>query len=246
MNVGAIILAGGKGKRMQSTTVNKVTLPLGGKPMIAHTMELLKKLNVGSIVVVVGFAKESVQEALHGFSVTFAVQEEQLGTAHAVKIALDSLPSTVTDVLVLQGDDSAFYTPEGIQNLLKKHEERNSAITLLTLELENPIGLGRIVRNDQGEIEKIIEEKDATGEEKLIKEINPACYIFSIQFLKKYIPKIEKSPVTGEYYLTSLIDLAISNHETIEVVLEKKTSWRGVNTPEELQIAQDLYASKTI
>lgn len=240
----AIILAAGKGKRMNATSVNKVVYPIAGKPMILHSVELLEKVNINPIIIVVGFAKESVQEVLINKNVLFTEQEEQLGTAHALECGLKELPSDITDVLVIQGDDSAFYTKDIIQKLINRQVESNAAVTLLTLFVKNPEGLGRIVRDESGKITGIVEEKDATSVQREIHEINPACYVFSVDFLRQFLPTIEKSSVTGEYYLTSLLDIALQNNKKIETIQEDEAVWRGINTPDELEEAEKLFLSK--
>jgi bifunctional UDP-N-acetylglucosamine pyrophosphorylase / glucosamine-1-phosphate N-acetyltransferase len=242
-NLGAIILAAGQGKRMESTTANKVTLSLAGKPMILYTADLLLELQVSSIVVVVGFAKESVESLLKDRAI-FAEQTERLGTAHAVQAALEKMPTNVRDILILQGDDSAFYKKELIESLAKKHFKSNSSFTFLTIEVDNPTGLGRILRDKNGNLKGIVEEKDATDAQKQIREINPACYVASIAFLRKYLSQVEKSTVTGEYYLTSLIDIGIRNKEIVETLAAGRIPWRGVNTPKELQEAEDLITNQ--
>ncbi len=237
--VGAIILAAGKGSRMKATTVNKVAMPLLDKPMIIHTIERLEKMNIKDIVVVVGFAKESVMNAL-GNKVIFAVQNKRLGTAHAVTCGLKEIPEGIEHVLVVNGDDSAFYTTEILENLIKTHSESKAALTFLTIERDNPTGLGRIVRGTNGRLSSIVEEKDATDKEREIKEINPGCYLFSVQFLKKYLPMVQKSPVSGEYYITSLIDIGIKHGEVVETQKAGNIVWRGVNTKEELLEAEKI------
>lgn len=241
--VGAIILAAGKGKRMQSQKTNKVVFLIGGRPMVGHAAALLKKANIATIVVVVGFAKQSVIEALQGEDIFFAEQSKRLGTGHAASCGLKKMPKTITDVLIVQGDDSAFYTPETLRKLLSSHFRSRAELTFLTIELPNPSGLGRIVRDKAGKVSAVVEEKDATDEQKFIREVNPACYVFRIDFLKKYINTIKKSAVTGEYYLTSLIDIAIRHNKKIETVRGGALPWRGVNTREELEEAQRLYRS---
>lgn len=239
--IGAIILAAGKGSRMKSKTVNKVTLPIADKPMIVHSVELLERLSIHPIVIVVGFAKESVMSIL-GEQVYFAEQTKRLGTAHAALQGLKVIEKmSVDDVLVVQGDDSAFYKEETIASLIKKHTASHAVLSFLTIEKDNPTGLGRVIRDTNGGLHKIVEEKDATDEEKRIKEINPACYVFSVKFLQNYLPKIQKSPVTGEYYITSLIDLAITHGEIVETMQAGNIPWRGVNTPEELKEAESLF-----
>lgn len=241
-NIVAVILAAGRGKRMNSKRVNKVTLPLGDKPMIVHTYLLLKKIGIKEIIIVVGFAKDSVKALFKDKNLIFSEQKKRLGTAHAVVTAMKNLPKNVEDVLVLNGDDSALYSPEIIKKVIDKHEKSDASFTFLTIDMDNPTGLGRIVRDDNGKVKKIVEEKDATPEILRIKEINPACYVFKAKFLRKYLPKIKKSSVTGEYYLISLVDVGIKNNEKIETLQSKNSVWRGVNTEEELREAERLIA----
>ena len=242
--LGGIILAGGKGKRMKMETANKVTVQLANKPMIKHIVDFMNGLSIDTIVVVVGFAKESVFEVLHDSSVIYAEQKEQLGTGHAVSVALDELPADVSDVLVVYGDDAVLYAEKHlptIKKLFETHDSSDAVLTLLTVEQENPFGLGRIVRDNSGKAVAIVEEKDATEEQKKITEINPGCFVFSVDFLRKRLSEVEKSPATGEYYITSLIDLALHHGENVETVQGGKMAWRGVNTPEELAVAETLF-----
>lgn len=240
-NLGAIILAAGRGKRMKLKSGNKTSMLLNGKPLISYPVELLKKMNVDPVIVVVGHAKNSVQKALANSNVKFATQKQRLGTGHAVKSAMSGIPDAITDILVMNGDDSYSYTEEILNKMITKHFGSKASMTFLTINLNNPAGLGRVVRNEQNQVIDIVEEKDATESQKFIKEINPNCYVFQIEFLKKYIPKITKSPVTGEYYLPSLIKLAFENKEQIEDVQGGSLRWRGINTVEELSLAQNIF-----
>ncbi len=239
--LGAIILAAGKGTRMKSGKTNKVALHLADKPLILHAIHLLEKMKFGQIVVVVGFAKDSVKNVLKGTSVVFAEQPRRLGTAHAVKCALPGLSQSISDVLVIQGDDSHFYKEDTIAKLVDAHSKSNASVTFLTIKAVVPFGLGRIVRNKSGKVVAIVEEKDATEKIRKIKEVNPACYMFQTEFLRKFLKDVPKSPITGEYYLTSLIDIAIKHSESIETLNVGKMTWRGVNTKEELQEAEKMY-----
>lgn len=238
--IAAIILAAGRGKRMNSKQINKVVFPLGDKQMILHAVERLIGLYISPIIVVVGFAKESVMKILDG-KVIFAKQSKRLGTAHAVLCALKKLPENIQTVLVFNGDDSAFYSKAIIKKLIKTHLKKKAALSFLTITVDNPVGLGRVIRDNSGKLVEIVEEKDATEKQRGIKEINPACYIFEVSFLKKYLRKVKKSLVSREYYLTSLIDIAIKNKENLEVVRGGKILWKGVNTPEELTEAERLF-----
>jgi len=238
---GAIILAAGRGSRMKAKEFNKVTFMLGDKPMIMHIVHLLENLKIKPIVVVIGFAKASVK-SLFDKNVLFAEQKKRLGTAHAALQGLKVISKDVRDIFILNGDDSAFYTKEILSKLWKEHKKNNNAITFLTIKVKTPFGLGRIIRNKKGEVIAIFEEKDASPKQRKIKEINPACYLFTRDFLNKYLSKTPKSRVTNEYYLVSLIALAINNNEKVEGIKGGNIVWRGVNTGDELKEAEKLYS----
>lgn len=243
-HIAAVILAAGKGKRMQMDDRNKVTVHLAEKPLIQHTVDFMHTIGIEAILVVVGYHKESVIASLEGQDITFVEQKEQLGTGDALKCAMEALPEFITDVVVAYGDDAILYSEKNIgviEKLFTLHEATKDAVTFLTIEQQNPSGLGRIIRDDAGNVCAIVEEKDATDAERIITEINPGCFVFSVDFLKEFLSTIEKSPVTGEYYLTSLIDLAIKNGKKVDTLAAGTVAWRGVNTKEELQEAEKLY-----
>lgn len=239
-NTGGIILAAGKGKRMKSKGSNKVTEKLGNKPMVVHAVHLLEEAGVSPIIIVVGFAKESVTSLFDG-NVLFAQQNKRLGTAHAASQGVKILKEDVKSAFVLNGDDSAFYSKEIFNNLYEAHSKNRNAVTMLTLKVKNPAGLGRIVRNSKGEVVGIVEEKDATRKERKINEINPGCYLFDKDFLNKYLPKVKKSEVTNEYYIVSLIEIAVKNGKRVEAIDGGNVPWRGVNTEDELAQAEKLF-----
>ncbi len=240
--IGAIILAAGKGSRMKLKNENKVTLQIGSKPLVVHITERLEEANIAPIVIVVGFAKKSVIDSLAGKKILFAEQKKRLGTGHAAWKGLQRLPELVHDVFIVYGDEFS-YPKEKTQELIDVHISSGSALTFLTVEVENPYGLGRIVRDSVGNLIKIAEEKDATIEQRKITEVNPGSYICTREFLEKYLPRIKKSPVTGEYYLTSIIDMAIENNEKVQTVRAGNMVWKGVNTKEELADAQHVFAT---
>lgn len=241
--ISAIILAAGKGSRMKEE-VNKVTLLMNGKPLISYAVNLLQKMEVRPVIVVIGHAKESVKNALKDTDVIFVEQEKQLGTGDAVKSALGKIPPVSTDVIVLYGDDSYLYKKEILNKIINKHMMENAMLTFLTINVEAPTGLGRVIRDRSGDVIDIIEEKDATQEQREINEINPNCYIFRHDFLKKNLPQIPKSQVTGEYYLPSLIKIAKENNEKILTVDGGCLLWKGVNTKEDLAEARNLYGEQ--
>lgn len=238
--IAAIILAAGKGKRMKALKQNKVVFKLADKHMIVHTVDLLDKLKIKTKIVVVGFAKKSVMDVLKD-RVIYAVQKKRLGTAHAVMCGLKSIPEGIDVVLVLNGDDSAFYEEETIKQLIKKHIDNDEDVTFLTITVSNPSGLGRIVRDDKGSLLAIVEDKDSTVDQKKIREINPGCYVFSVSFLRNHMSQVTKNSVTGEYYINDFIDLAIKHGMKVDTVKGGKIAWRGVNTPEELKEAEMLF-----
>lgn len=238
--IAGIILAAGKGKRFKLKNINKVVLPIAGRPMITYAVELLKRLNIKLIIIVVGFAGESVKEVLRQEAVIFAQQKKYLGTAHALSCGLEKIPKDIKHVVVLNGDDALFLTSEIVNSLIAIHIEENASLTLLTIELLDPIGIGRVIRDAKGNVASIVEEKDATPRQRTIKEVNGLGYVFTVRFLKKYLKPIRRSKVTGEYYLTSLIEVAVKNKEKVADFSAGKIPWRGINTKEDLEEAERL------
>lgn len=230
----AIILAAGRGSRMNAKTKNKVTFKVGGRPIVVHTVKHLEEAGINQIIAVVGYQNESVREAL-GESVAYAHQEEQLGTGDAIKCAIHKLPQNTENVLTVYGDDSAFYPPELFVEMINKKVNLKCDLIFLTIHKDDPTGLGRIVRDKDGKITRIIEEKNATEEEKKIQEINTGFYCFDKQFLVDYIGQIQKNSISGEYYLTDMIEIALRNGKKVEAFFVKDSSiWHGVNNRADL------------
>lgn len=240
-----IVLAAGRGKRMNSKIINKVLLPLAGRPMITYTIDLLEKAGFKKNIVVVGFRKEKVKEVL-GRRVLYVEQKKRLGTAKAVEVVLREINPNSRDILILNGDDSAFYSLEVLKKLISLHQKKKADISMLTTIKENPAGLGRIIRTENGEILKIIEEKDAVGKQRDIREVNTACYIIKKEILRKYLPKIKKSSVSGEYYLTEVINLAVKDRRRVETLKIPSQFYLGVNTPVDYQKAQEAMQRRNI
>ncbi len=237
LTTSAIILAAGKGTRMNAGEKNKVTLQLAGKPIIARVVEKVTDAGVADIFVVVGHARESVMEVL-GNKVSYITQDQQLGTGHAVKVAMERIPEEFTNTFVFYGDDTS-YDPTILESLYARHIASRNALTFLTFEVEDATGLGRIYRNEKGDLLGIVEEKDASNEQKQICEINPGCFIFETRFLRKYLNQIPLNPIKNEYYLTDIIALGLAGGEKIEAMKSVNTSWHGINTPEELEEASE-------
>jgi bifunctional UDP-N-acetylglucosamine pyrophosphorylase / glucosamine-1-phosphate N-acetyltransferase len=239
MKVSAVILAAGKGSRMNANgSKNKVVYALKGKPLITHTVSTLQKTAVDSIVVVTGFAEASVKEAL-GPKVTYAKQAKRLGTGHALKVGLTKVPATTSTIISLYGDDSAFYTPQVFKTLLSTHHQNQAHATVVTITKNNPTGLGRIIRDTSGRLQAIVEEKVATPAQKKITEINTGLYCFDAAFITKAVKKIQKNPISKEYYVTDVIEWGIKQgFEMRALHWPDSTIWHGINTPQELQAAQ--------
>ncbi|NNV07076.1 bifunctional UDP-N-acetylglucosamine diphosphorylase/glucosamine-1-phosphate N-acetyltransferase GlmU [Geobacillus sp. C56-T2] len=208
MNRYAVVLAAGQGTRMKSKQY-KVLHPVCGKPMVQHVVDQVSKLGVEKTVVVVGFGAEQVKEQL-GSQCEYALQEEQLGTAHAVMQAAAHLRGLEGITIVVCGD-TPLITAETMEALIQHHVNAEAKATVLTAIAENPTGYGRIVRNKAGHVEKIVEHKDASEEEKSICEINTGTYCFDNQTLFQALTNVTNDNAQGEYYLTDVIEIIKAN-----------------------------------
>ncbi len=238
-----IILAAGKGTRINSKDRNKVTLPFLNKPLIVYSVELMEKV-ADKVIVVIGAFHESVKEALKNFSIDYAYQKKRLGTAHAVKVALPVAQKYHPQlVLVGYGDHTMFYQKENVEDLIRLHRREKAAMTIVTVNHDNSnLHWGYIIRNRQGEIIDSVEFKDADQNQKKIKELNAGFYCFDFDFLKKNIDKVPKSSVAGEYYLNSLIKIAAQQGKKVAgLKVPFSHVGIGVNRWQELEESQKLY-----
>lgn len=200
----AVILAAGQGTRMKSS-LYKVLHTVCGKPMVQHVLDQVSKLELTKIVTVVGHGAELVKSEL-GNSSEYALQSEQLGTAHAVMQAATFLENEEGTTIVICGD-TPLITSETMSDLLAHHKETNAKATILTAKADDPTGYGRIVRNAEGSVEKIVEHKDATDAERSISEINTGTYCFDNKELFKALSNVSNDNVQGEYYLPDVIEI---------------------------------------
>ncbi|MBQ3435210.1 MAG: NTP transferase domain-containing protein, partial [Selenomonadaceae bacterium] len=208
----AVVLAAGQGTRMKSKQY-KVLHPVCGKPMVQHVMDQVSKLGVEKTVTVVGFGAEQVKEQL-GAQCEYALQEEQLGTAHAVMQAAPYLQGLEGVTIVVCGD-TPLITAETMKALVEHHLAAKAKATVLTAIADDPAGYGRIVRNSAGGVEKIVEHKDANEEERAIREINTGTYCFDNQTLFQALTNVTNNNAQGEYYLTDVIEIIKAGGGTV-------------------------------
>jgi bifunctional UDP-N-acetylglucosamine pyrophosphorylase / glucosamine-1-phosphate N-acetyltransferase len=208
----AVILAAGQGTRMKSK-LYKVLHPVCGKPMVQHVVDQVKKLNIQEMVTVIGHGAELVKAQL-GEESHYALQEEQLGTAHAVMQAQQSLEGKEGVTIVVCGD-TPLIKAETMESLFKHHEELSAKATILTARIDDPTGYGRIIRNEDGIVEKIIEHKDATEAERKINEINTGTYCFDNAALFEALKMVSNDNVQGEFYLPDVVEILKKQGEVV-------------------------------
>lgn len=200
----AIILAAGKGTRMRSK-LYKVLHQVCGKTMVDHVLTQLENAHIENIITVVGFGAKTVEESL-GHRTHYVLQKRQLGTGDAVMQAKDLLADVDGETIVVSGDTPLFKATT-FEKLFQYHEQRHAAATILTSVAPDPTGYGRIVRNDVGIVERIVEQKDADVKEQAIHEINTGVYCFDNKKLFQALTKIDNDNAQGEYYLTDVIGI---------------------------------------
>lgn len=232
-----VILAGGKGKRMNSK-LPKILHPICERPMISYSLENLRNAGIKTVISVFGFKRNMVLARLSK-NIKFAIQPKSLGTGNAVLNAFPQIPKDTINLLVINGDDSAFYTPKTIKNVINLYLKSKSILTFVSLIRDDPTGLGRVVRDKKGNLLGTVEEKNATEEQKRIKEVNDGLYVFNYKWLRKNIFNIKKNNVSKEYYLPDLIKIALENKDKVSVyMLPDPSEWQGINTPEQLAEAE--------
>jgi bifunctional UDP-N-acetylglucosamine pyrophosphorylase / glucosamine-1-phosphate N-acetyltransferase len=234
----AVVLAAGMGTRMKSD-LPKVLCPVLGRPMIEFVLDALAQAGVRRTIVVVGYRAEDVERALAGRpGIDFALQSERLGTGHAVKMAREKLVGHEGPVIVLAGD-SPLVQSASLRDLLIHFQEVQPACLLGTLNKPNPAGLGRIVRNAAGHFVGIVEEKDATPEQRLITEVNMSTYVFHGPDLLHSLDSLSNDNRQGEYYLTDCPAILLREGKRVEALpILRPCEAMSINTPEELQAAE--------
>ncbi len=241
-----LILAAGKGKRMESDEPKALAL-LRGKPFLQHILETVAKLHIKiKPVIIIGYKKERIQEVL-GTEHMYAIQHEQLGTGHAVASAKSVINSPHETILILAADQP-MVSKETLEKIIKHHQKMHPILTLATVKIpdfedwrKGLLSFGRIVRDSSGKISKIVEAKDADDGEKEIKELNPAVYAFDANWLWANIGRLSKNNAQNEYYLTDLVKMAFEQKMKIESVeMENIIEAMQPNSKEELETLEGL------
>ena len=236
----AVILAAGKGTRMKAPEP-KAAVQVGGRPMVARVVSAMRDGGATRVLVVVGHRAADVQAAL-GPHVEYVVQEEQLGTGHAVRCTEPYLAGHVGPVLVAYSD-IPLLRKRDIAGLIRHHLRTGAAATLLTAVFDEPGMLGRIVRAPDGSVARIVEARDATPEELAIREINVGVYGFQAPLLFEALAQVTNDNAQGQYYLTDTIRILVSRGHRVEAVaMEVSHTGMGVDTVEDLARAQRLWA----
>ena len=238
-NLEVIILAAGLGTRMKSATI-KILHPAAGRPIIQYVLDLAEQLSDSPPVMVIGHQREAVRESVDDRA-RFAVQEEQLGTGHAVLQAAPNLEAAGVkgkQILILSGD-VPLTRLETLQRLLDEHDRARNALTLLTMKLDDPAMYGRIVRDGGGAVLRIVEAKDASADEKRINEVNAGIYVFDGEHLFDNLRKLSNTNSQGEYYLTDLLAVLRNSGKRVgAVVAADPVEALGVNSRADLAVVE--------
>lgn len=234
-----VIIAAGKGTRMHSPLA-KVLHPLAGRPLLTYVLASALALAPQRLVVVVGHQAEAVRQVCAPYGVTCVVQEPQLGTGHAVAQAEPVLADFPGDVLVLYGD-VPLLQPATARALWDKHRRQQASVTVLTAWLDNPTEYGRVLRDVQGRITRIVEERDASDTEKAVQEINSGVYCLQTSFLFPALRRVGRQNAQGEQYLTDVVAVAVAEyHRVAHVTVADAQEILGVNTRAELAYLETL------
>jgi bifunctional UDP-N-acetylglucosamine pyrophosphorylase/glucosamine-1-phosphate N-acetyltransferase len=237
-----VILAAGQGTRMRSKTI-KLLHPVAGQPMVTRTLDAVESLKPSNTIAVVGFQAEQVRQALDGRGCKFVLQKQQRGTGHAVLQAARQIGSRST-LLIVNGD-LPMLRPATLRSFVARHRKTGAALSVLTTELDDPKGYGRIVR-DGAAIARIVEHKDADTRERKVREINAGIYCARPDKLLSVLRRLRPDNAQGEYYITDAVEELIRRGEKVQAVCHPRADEvLGVNTRRELaQASAALYAAK--
>ncbi len=244
MHPAAVVLAAGLGKRMRSS-LPKVLHPVGGRPMVLRVLEAVQAAVSGPVVVVVGHGGERVEQVLPP-AVQVARQSRPLGTGDAVRCALEFLPEAAGPVLVVYGD-TPLVRPEVLRKVLETHREGGFTATLAVAEVEDPTGLGRVLRDAHGHFHGVVEEADCTPEQRAVREVNTGLCCFEVKALRQALERLQPDNAQGEYYLTDVFRLLRESGLRVGTVrLEEVRDLMGVNSRRELAAAEAELRRRTL
>jgi len=234
--ISTLILAAGKGTRMKSDLA-KVLHPLRGKPLLTHSLDVARTVGSEKVVVVVGHQANLVRERFKDQKLSFVEQAQQLGTGHAVLQAKDHFEGYRGTILILCGDVPCLKAAT-VQRLIAHHFEEDAAVTVMSTLLDDPGSYGRVVTGMQGEVLKIVESRDASPDEKKIREINTGIYCADSRFLFEAVSEIRNDNAQREYYLTDIIEIARQKGLQVRsFIAPDPIEVMGINTPEDLERA---------
>ena len=237
MNKCAIILAAGQGTRIKSK-LPKVLHKACGKEMVNHVIDTMRASGLEDVNVIIGKGAELVKEKTASRNVSYSLQEEQLGTGHAVKCAKEFLQGKKGVVAIFTGD-APLIEADTVSKLMETHINENNFATLLTSVIENPTGYGRIIRNND-EVEKIVEHKDCSSEELEVKEVNAGMYCFDIESLLECLDKLSNNNAQGEYYITDVIEMLKNDNKKVGAMITDFEETIGVNSRAELAVVESI------
>jgi UDP-N-acetylglucosamine pyrophosphorylase len=240
MSLAVVIMAAGKGTRMKSD-LPKVLHPANDRPVVEYVIEKSLSLEPEAVVLVIGHEAELVRQATGRFPVSYALQQPQLGTGHAVMQTEPLLKEFEGEVIILSGD-APLFTTRTLRELLAFHRSRKAVATVLTADMSDPSGYGRIIRNQGGEeVLRIVEQKDASDEEKAVTEINSGVYVFDARELFAALKGITNTNAQQEYYLTDVFGICFGKGMKVcAFKVDDPNEIRGINTPEQLREAELL------
>lgn len=244
-NLQVLVLAAGQGKRMNVGDLPKVLVPLKGKPMLGYLLDAIKKSGVcDNPTIVIGKGADEVKDTF-GPDNQYVLQEEQLGTGHAVMVAKEALKDA-TDIMILYGDHPLI-SPQLIKNLADKHLSSGSILTMATVKVDDfddwrseLASFAKIIKNENGKVVQVIERKDANEQQAKIKELNPAYMCIKADWLWENLEKVGKENAQGEYYLTDLVKMAVDQGNEIATIEALPKEALGINSSEQLETIEKL------
>lgn len=241
-DLAVVVMAAGKGTRMGTPDRAKVLTPLADRPLLGYVLDRAADLGANDIVVIAGHQRQSVASYVAQVApqAHMAIQDQQLGTGHAVMQTRPFLEGRAIDVLILSGD-VPLLTSTTLNALLETYRSSQSVLSLLTTVLPDPTGYGRVVRTESGAVARIVEQKDATSVEAAIAEINAGIYVVQSEVLYPALARLTNANAQGEYYLTDIVGLLISDGQTVTAVTaDDRSEVHGINTPADLAQAEQI------